>query len=237
MAFTLVPVLDLMGGQVVRAVAGERARYRPLQPGDSVLVAEADPFAVVRAFLHLHPFRELYLADLDAIAGHSSQLALVQALEAAFPRVTFWLDAGVRDEAGFMALFAALRGRVVVGSETLTATAWLRHRRDEPRLVLSLDHRGPARLGPAGVFQDPALWPQRVIVMTLAAVGTGRGPEWDRIQEVLAAAGGRQVYAAGGVRGRADLEALRARGCAGALVASCLHRGTVAAADLKALGG
>ncbi len=235
MAFTVIPVLDLMGGRVVRAVAGERARYRPLRPGDSVLTERSDPHAVVHAFLRLHPFPILYLADLDAILGRGDQTALVSELERAFPGVEFWCDAGIRDESDLRRRLGRWRGRVVVGSETLADAAWLGRWRREPRLVLSLDHRGARRLGPEALFTEADLWPDRVIVMTLTAVGTGGGPEVARIREIRARAGGRAVYAAGGVRDRGDLERLRALGCAGVLVASCLHRGTVTAADLAAL--
>jgi len=234
-AFAVIPVLDLMEGRVVRAVAGERARYRPLRPGDSVLTEHGEPHEVVRAFLRLHPFRILYLADLDAILGRGDQTALVSDLERTFPDVEFWCDAGVRDEADLRRRLARRRGPVVVGSETLADAAWLGRWREDPRLVLSLDHRGGTRLGPAALFAEPDLWPARVVVMTLAAVGTGGGPEVARIREIRARAGGRAVYAAGGVRDRADLLTLRALGCAGVLVASCLHRGTVTAADLAAV--
>ena len=47
----------------------------------------------------------------------------------------------------------------------------------------------------------------------------------------------RRVYAAGGVRNRADLEALRAAGAAGALVATALHAGTIKAGDLVEIAG
>ena len=43
--------------------------------------------------------------------------------------------------------------------------------------VLSLDFRGETFLGPQGLLDDAALWPHRVIVMTLARVGGGEGPD------------------------------------------------------------
>jgi len=44
----IIPVIDLMHGQVVRGIAGQRHTYQPIQ---SRLVASADPMAVARAFL------------------------------------------------------------------------------------------------------------------------------------------------------------------------------------------
>ena len=81
----------------------------------------------------------------------------------------------------------------------------------------------------------PSLWPRRVIVMTLGAVGGGLGPDLDRLRTILELAGDRQVFAAGGVRDSTDLEALAALGCAGVLVASALHDGRLGADDLGTL--
>jgi hypothetical protein len=50
----------------VHAVRGERERYRPLR---STLVDGADPVAVTRAVRDRLGLDELYVADLDAIAG------------------------------------------------------------------------------------------------------------------------------------------------------------------------
>jgi phosphoribosylformimino-5-aminoimidazole carboxamide ribotide isomerase len=73
--------------------------------------------------------------------------------------------------------------------------------------------------------------------MTLARVGAREGPDLSRVAEVVARAGARRVYAAGGVRDANDLEALRRSGAAGALVATALHAGTITAGDLEMIAG
>ncbi len=55
-----------------------------------------------------------------------------------------------------------------------------------------------------------------------------------RLSGALAA---RRIYAAGGVRNRADIEALHAAGAAGVLIATALHAGTIKADDLKEIAG
>ncbi len=236
MAFAVIPVLDLAGGLVVRAVAGERAAYRPLAPGDSVLVEDAAPLAVARALRTLFPFRRLYIADLDAIEGRGDQLHLIRTLERELPDVELWVDAGVGDRARLDDLLAGPRTVVVLGTESQRDVELVRGVRDHPRIVLSLDWRGDEPQGPTELFADAALWPRRVIVMTLARVGTGGGPDVVRLREVLERAAAREVYAAGGVRDLADLAALRDLGCAGALVATALHRGVIGRAELARLG-
>lgn len=231
--FEVIPVVDLMGGAVVHARAGERASYRPIE---TPLAASAEPADVVRGLLALHPFRSLYIADLDAIQGRGGHVAAVRELKAMFPGVAFWVDAAFAGECSCRRFLGCGMGRLVLGSESQSGTGLLEALAGEDGVVLSLDFRGDARLGPTELFERPELWPRRLIVMTLAAVGGGGGPDWARLGEVLAAAGEREVYAAGGVRGAADLERLAGMGCAGVLVASALHDGRLGAGDLARYG-
>jgi phosphoribosylformimino-5-aminoimidazole carboxamide ribotide isomerase len=61
------------------------------------------------------------------------------------------------------------------------------------------------------------------------------GPDWERLKAIRNAGRGRHVYAAGGVRDADDLVALADRGIAGALVASCLHNGSITGAQIARL--
>src|SRR5262249_52086733 len=75
----VVPVLDLKGGVVVRGVGGRRREYRPVV---SRLVGSCAPADVAAAFAHHFGLRELYVADLDAIAGAPTSLAIYGELHA-----------------------------------------------------------------------------------------------------------------------------------------------------------
>jgi len=154
----------------------------------------------------------------------------VAALEAAHPSLTLWVDNGIAEAAAARAWQARHRARLVLGSESQRDTACLAAL-DPAAVILSLDFRGETLLGPAALA-DPALWPETVIVMTLARIGAGEGPDWARLQEIRAKAEGRRVVAAGGVRDAADLERLAAMGIEGVLVASALHGGALPPAVL-----
>jgi phosphoribosylformimino-5-aminoimidazole carboxamide ribotide isomerase len=225
-SFTVVPVIDLMGGLVVHARAGERDRYRPLS--GSRLVASAEPLSVVEALLALHSFPALYLADLDAIRGRGDHLALLRGLGERHPELSLWVDAGIGTERRLHELLAIPGVRPVLGTESQSDVRLLEQGRSlaPDRILLSLDWRGEEALDPAGLGEHPDLWPEDVIVMTLGRVGTGSGPDLARLEEVRDVAGStRRVWAAGGVRGLEDLLLLRERGIAGALVATALHDG------------
>lgn len=228
--FDIIPVIDLKGGAVVRAREGKRHLYAPIE---TPLSPTSRPADVVRGLLGLYPFRAVYIADLDAIEGKGDHSACVAALEAEFADIRFWLDAGIDRNEEIDAWLATHRGDLVLGTESLSDTRAVEHHGNDARLVLSLDYRGDAPQGPARLFEDESLWPQRLIVMTLGRVGSHTGPDIDRLSTILAQAEGRhRIYAAGGVRGAADLNALRRIGAAGVLIASALHDGHVTAADL-----
>jgi phosphoribosylformimino-5-aminoimidazole carboxamide ribotide isomerase len=238
----VIPVIDLKSGAAVHAVRGERERYRPLR---SEIVAGCDPIRVARAVREGLGLDELYVADLDAIAGGPQHRDVVAGL-ARETRVM--VDVGATDAAAVRHLLELGTARVVIGTETLPDRAALERLwadlPDAP-LVLSLDLRagrvlspdaelarlGPvdalARLGHSGV--------REVIVLDLARVGSGAGPDVPLMGELSARFPELELLAGGGVRDLADLRFLAAAGAAGALVATALHGGAIGPGDLRAL--
>ena len=227
-----IPVIDLMGGAVVRAQVGDRASYRPLE---SPLSPTSDPVAVVRGLLTIYPFSTLYVADLDAIERHGDNFPALRRIRAEFPALQMWVDNGAADLPALDALTGADLGIPVIGSESQRDSKLVAQHRGSRRIVLSLDFRGDAFQGPGEILAEPALWPRRIIVMTLARVGSGAGPDLARLAEIRAIARGCEIYAAGGVRDAADLSALKAAGASGALIATALHEGRIVGTDLKTI--
>jgi uncharacterized protein related to proFAR isomerase len=233
----VIPVIDLLHGQVVQARRGERQSYRPIV---SPLVEGSRPYEVAHALLarctRPAPASELaplYVAELDAIQGRDVDLAALRSL-LELP-VTLWLDAGFAGPAAARALFeslgpAASRVRPVYGSESLADAAALAELATDPRAILSLDSRQARPLDPAGAWQKPALWPRTMVVMTLDRVGSGEGPDLETFARLRAMAPDREWVGGGGVRNDADLAAAAQAGAAGWLVASALHAGSLSAA-------
>ena len=232
----VIPVLDVARGTVVRAVMGDRANYRPVE---TPLAKGSDPKAVAQGLKSLYPFRKIYVADLDGIEGRGRNVHLVPSISSVFTNAEIWIDAGSSSRGAARAVLAAPVATLVVGSEALESLADFKEivREAPARVILSLDFRGDEFMGPPALLRDTSLWPGRVIVMTLARVGSDAGPDVARIMEFVDRGGARKIYAAGGVRHRADLDALRAAGAAGALVASALHDKKISAGDLKEIAG
>jgi phosphoribosylformimino-5-aminoimidazole carboxamide ribotide isomerase len=221
----VIPVIDLKGKQVVRAKMGERRFYAPIATPLAVTSAPRD---VIHGFLSLHPFETIYVADLDAIEGQGSHQAVLAELQAAFPDLTFWVDAGIRTLAEAQTWLAQNKAHLVIGSETFEGAASFAALRDNPRIILSFQ-------GPQALLDDQRLWPQRLITMTLARIGSEAGPDFARLETTVKKAGSRKVYAAGGLRGKDDLKLLQEAGAAGVLVASALHDGRLRGEDLEGL--
>ncbi|MGF6660961.1 phosphoribosylformimino-5-aminoimidazole carboxamide ribotide isomerase [Paraburkholderia atlantica] len=235
----VIPVLDLLDGQVVRAVRGERSAYRPIQ---SRLVATSDPLATARALLEASGARTLYIADLGAILQRGAHASTLAALRAALPGIELWLDAGFADYASMRALFERIDAAVdqldspaansnlatlvpVFGSETLREIHAL-HAAQRAGLapILSLDHRAGELLTATALDRSSAWWPSRVIAMTLDQVGSYAGPDLATFERLHAqAAAHTTLIGAGGIRNRADLAAAAGTGASAWLVASALH--------------
>lgn len=208
------------------------------QPVRSALCPSSDPLAVAQSFLAIHPFAKLYLADLDAIQGRGGNLAVLERLRAALPAVRLWVDSGLAGEAACRAWLARGLGDLVLGSESQAETALLDRLAPDAaagRVILSLDFQGDRFLGPEAILAATAAWPAEVIVITLARVGAGQGPDLDRLRAIRARAPARRIYAGGGVRDSDDLAALRRAGIAGALVATALHDGRIGRAEIEGL--
>ena len=93
---TLIPVIDLLRGQVVRGVRGDRQAYRPIE---SALCRSSDPVTVARVLCDHCDARQLYIADLDALMGGRAQVAVLRAVLQALPHIELWLDGGFADAA------------------------------------------------------------------------------------------------------------------------------------------
>lgn len=239
----IVPVIDLVGGQVVRGVGGRRDEYRPLQ---SWLCPDSGPESMAAALVAQLSLREAYLADLDAIA--SGEPAWNDYRRIADCGLSLWIDAGLRQsqDAARLVRFdtgAAPITGIIAGLETVHSLVDLQTMCElvgPKRLIFSLDLKDGRPLAGAPELRRLApeqiagaaieLGIRRMIVLDLARVGSGAGAGTETLcRAIRKLAPGVELIGGGGVRGRADLDALKAAGCDAALVASALHDGRLTA--------
>ena len=215
----IIPVIDLLNGVVVHAKRGERQHYQPIQ---SLLTSASNPLDIVAALLTVYPFQQLYIADLNAIQQQNDNFHHIRAISQQFPELKLWIDAGINKKLEqFM-----LHSNVILGSENFSdVESYLSFKKPfHDNFVLSLDFMLNGFQGPAELLSNIEYWPQEVIVMSLANVGTSLGVNDKILNQIIRLACGKNVYAAGGVRGLEDLTMLKNMGAHGALIATALHR-------------
>jgi phosphoribosylformimino-5-aminoimidazole carboxamide ribotide isomerase len=238
----VIGVIDLLGGQAVHARGGRRERYAPVARVAGAPIAAGNACALAQAYIERLGVGALYLADLDAIAGHATQAALIETIAAC--GVPLWLDSAVRAAADARRARALGATHVVVGLETLPsfdALSAICSTVGGAHVAFSLDLRNGVPVVAASGSVDAGDTPEAtaaraaacgagtVIVLDLTRVGSAMGPDLDLLSRVHAAIPGKALVAGGGIRDLRDLARLSAAGCDAALVATALQEGDLTA--------
>ncbi|HET6571976.1 MAG TPA: HisA/HisF-related TIM barrel protein [Fimbriiglobus sp.] len=236
----IIPVIDVMGSVVVRAVGGRREEYRQVK---SRLTDSANPLVVAEVLLQTSRANELYVADLDGISGSGVLSESVRRLLVGV-RVQTWLDVGLRCDFDALDLPRSPFLRPVVASET-AGPAPLRRATSEQlfrlRPAYSIDLREGVLCGdwrylglerPDDILrlatQVYRFGYRTLIVLDLSRVGLGDGVGTEAIcKQVRAALPDVELIAGGGVRDWDDVKRLEDAGADAVLVASALHGGTL----------
>lgn len=236
----IVPVLDVLEGQVVRGMAGRRSEYRPIR---SALCADSAPLAVAHAFRERFGLTHLYLADLDAIATGEPNIDLYRRL--VDDGFSLMVDAGLRRAEEVDPLLTGGVVEVVAGLETVASPGELvrmLERIGSDGLVFSLDSKegipligGSEWPSSAEAILESVLESgiRRVLLLDLARVGMDRGVGSEALARAARlACPDAFLIVGGGIRGAEDLDRLRHEGVQAALVATALHDGRLSADDV-----
>lgn len=239
-AFEILPAIDLRGGRVVRLEQGDFGRETAYSD---------DPVATAAGFAESGA-RWLHVVDLDgARSGSPAHGPIIAALAAAVGgRMAVEVAGGLRDEATVAAALDSGATRVVVGTAALrdpTFAGRLVRAHGAARIAVALDVRGGLAVGEGwkagaeGVDADRALDDLLAVgvatfeVTAIDRDGLLEGPDVD-LYDRLVRRTGASIIASAGVAAIADLVALRAIGCRGAIVGRALYDGRIDLADAVA---
>jgi phosphoribosylformimino-5-aminoimidazole carboxamide ribotide isomerase len=229
--FTILPAIDLRGGQVVRLEQGDFARETSYND---------DPVDVARHFADAGA-RWLHVVDLDgARAGvpvHGSTIEAI--LVAVGERAQVEVAGGLRDERAVATVLDAQAARAVIGTAALRDPAFagkLVATHGADRIVAAIDIRDGQAIGHGWSSEAPGLDAAEAIrrladagVSTFEVTAIDRdgllgGPDLG-LYERLVSLGRGAIIASGGVRSIADLAAVQVLGCAGAIVGRAIYEG------------
>lgn len=237
-------VIDVRGGLAVHARGGVREQYAPVERAGGYRI-DGDARALARFYRDEYGLRDVYVADLDAIAGASVQRHVVHAL--AGLHLDVHVDAAVTTASAARSLLDAGAARVIVGLETLpdfAALAAICAAVDPDAVMFSLDmrHGRPLMVAAAPPCHSAELIAAQavsagvrdLILLDLSRVGTAAGIDADAPGRLASRVPECRVWAGGGIASCADLVRLQQAGVAGALMATALIDRRIAPSDLHA---
>lgn len=241
--FALLPAIDLRGGRVVRLEQGDFARETAFSD---------DPVAVARAFAD-QGARWLHVVDLDAARdGRSNHAAVIAGIvQAVGDRLAVEVAGGLRAADAVAAVLESGAARAVVGTAALRDSAFaggLVAAHGTEQIAVALDVRAGVavghgwRPGSPGVPVEAALESLSAVGVTTFEVtaidrdGTLGGPDLALYERLIALDRG-SIIASAGIASAADISAVRAMGCSGAIVGRALYDGRLTLVDaLRSLG-
>lgn len=239
--FEILPAIDLHGGRVVRLRQGDFARETAY--GD-------DPVAVATGFADAGA-RWLHVVDLDgARTGTPAHVGVIEAIVKAVGNLTrIEVAGGLRDEDAVRRVLGSGVGRAVIGTAALRDPAFagrLVSTHGVERIVAAIDVRDGVAVG-EGWARDAAGIDSAAAIRALTDVGVATfevtaiardgllgGPDLP-LYERLVALRGVSIIASGGISSIADVRAVRALGCAGAIIGRAIYEGRIDLAEALAL--
>ncbi len=227
----IIPVIDIKDGQTVLAKQGQRESYQPLKSKICQLNTLEN---TIRSFLDIFPFKIIYIADLNAITGNANNQTIIDLAVKKFPDIQFWVDNGMKAE--FFIRQNKLPYKAVIGSESQVENQLKHLKQPKQDFILSIDffpetgYKGPCKL-----LEQPNLWPENIIIMSLERVGKNAGPDFARLQSFTQKNPDKNIIAAGGVRNKDDLLSLQKIDVHYALLASALHSGVISSKTMASL--
>jgi len=226
---TLLPAVDVAGGQAVRltqGAAGSETSYgEPLDAAEAWIAQGAE---------------WIHLVDLDAAFGRGdNRRVIAEVIQATPANVKIELSGGIRDDASLDAALATGAARINLGTAALENPEWAAEviARHGDAVAVGLDVRGTTLAARGWTQEGGDLWEvlarledagcSRYVVTDVTKDGTLKGPNLELLREVMTRTS-RPVVASGGISNLDDIAALRELvplGLEGAIVGKALYAG------------
>ncbi len=236
----IIPVIDLLNGQVVHAIRGEREKYKPFK---SLLTKGSNAADIARALMAETGSSQIYVADLDAILKKGNNCDIFPPLRE--QGASLLVDAGISDMDSAITVKRSGADKIILGSETLSdlkELAGIVEHFKAYDLIFSIDIaqgkvlsrsediKGVNPVTAIDIISGKGI--NSFILLTLDLVGSGGGPDVELMRKARKVFPSHTLISGGGVKVPAHLDQLKTAGADGALVATALHRGWITRNDL-----
>ena len=210
----IIPVLDILNNKVVKAIEGDRAKYKSI---DSRLYNSTEPIEIIKQLSKRYVPHILYIADLDAISHDKVNHELFNKILYIFPKIDFWIDTGmnkinlIRKYKNYTPIFCSenSKGFDLVSSKN-------------NKYICSLDFKN-CFLGTKPIYKHKRYLPDKIIIMDLLQVGSANNLNY-KIAKKIIKNDKKDYYIAGGIKKVLDIRKAKQIGAKGVLVSSILHR-------------
>ena len=216
MVFEVIPVIDLIQGKAVAGKCGEREKYTELK---TIYSKSSNPIEIAKNL----PFKKIYIADLDAIAGKPANIEILRKISEI---KEIWVDLGIKTKKD-VENYSFLKVKFVLGTETLQELKGLNLR----EYIVSVDIKNNKVISPflpediektLDILISKGV--KKVILLNISKVGTLKGNEYLDLGKKLAQR--LEVYLGGGIT-KKDIEEIKKKGFRGVLIGTALHRGLI----------
>ncbi len=233
--FKIIPVIDILNSEVVHAVKGERASYKPIK---SKLFESSDPVKIIKVLESKFKFDECYIADLDAIIKKNPNFTwLKEILD--ITGIDILLDPGISHFEDIL-IYAKYRiKKLILGFETIEDFNFIDEALKflgQKRIIISFDmYKGKIISKNKDILVENPLkiiknlediGIKEIILLDLFRVGQKLGGIPPLYLEILNLFTG-NVLVGGGIRDYEDLLNYKKAGFSGVLIATALYDGTI----------
>jgi phosphoribosylformimino-5-aminoimidazole carboxamide ribotide isomerase len=224
--FRIIFVIDILNGNAVHAVKGERSNYMPLR--ESKICSSSDPLEIIREVMP----KEVYIADLNRLQQTGNNFDLIRKISRMKKTMA---DIGAKNMDDIIHGME-LADTLIVGTETASMEVIKNAAALLPgKINVSIDIKdGRVLTNDPNVSKEPLAVVKSlneinirdIIILNLKKVGTSEGIDVDFLRDIISISK-HNVLVGGGIRDMEDIIALEEIGVSGALVATALHNGSI----------
>ena len=213
----IIPVIDILNNQVVRAIKGDRDNYESIS---YKLYNSTDPRDIIDQIVKRYSPKILYIADLDAIIHNNINPKLYDNILSSFPKIKFWVDSGLKE----IKLKKKYRNYYpVFCSEKSKGYEFSSNKFNN--CVCSFDFM-EKYMGEKPIYRQQKASPSKIILMDLLQVGSKNNINYKLARRFIRN-NNQDYYIAGGIKSIFDIKRAKYFGASGVLVSTMIHQNKI----------